>query len=327
MSDWEKCSTAARCSGVRSPSRRSAAASSRSRTRFISSRNCVSTGTAASPATHCQYFSTSSPITARRPAARDGGARRWRSPPRAGRRDRRGRRCPASATAGSTSRGKRDVEDAQRTVAAPLQRRRARARRVTTGRGDAVEQSSTSTSASARPRFVVVHRRRAVAARRAPARARTCGWRRSPRARLPAAATRARAPPSRPRRAPSRACPRASRRSSSPAAPPPSSRSCAPWPSAVSLRTRPPTSSALWNSRLSTVPDAGRLASHASRTWPWICASPTTIESMPGGDAEEMRHGLAIATHVAVAARVGAEPLGEQRPARAAPPRRSPSTR
>ena len=60
MSAWEKCSTAARCSGVRSLMRRSAVDSSRSRTRFISSRNCVSTGTAASPATHCQNFSTSS---------------------------------------------------------------------------------------------------------------------------------------------------------------------------------------------------------------------------------------------------------------------------
>jgi hypothetical protein len=66
----------------------------------------------------------------------------------------------------------------------------------------------------------------------------------------------------------------------------------APWPSAVSLRTRPPTSSAVWKSRFSTAPDAERLASHASRTCPWICASPTTIESIP----ETTRKRCAIAS-------------------------------
>ena len=64
MSERERRSTAASSSEVRSGSRRSAEASSRSRTRSISSRTWVSTGTAASPASQLQYFSTSPRITA-----------------------------------------------------------------------------------------------------------------------------------------------------------------------------------------------------------------------------------------------------------------------
>ena len=60
----------------------------------------------------------------------------------------------------------------------------------------------------------------------------------------------------------------------------------------------------VWKSRLSTAPDAARLASHASRTWPWICASPTTMRVHARRDAEEVRGGLAVAPHVAVRARV-----------------------
>src|SRR5206468_3364738 len=55
----------------------------------------------------------------------------------------------------------------------------------------------------------------------------------------------------------------------------------APAASAVSLRTRAPTSKADWNRRCSTGPARDRDASHASRTWPWICDSPRIIESRP----------------------------------------------
>src|SRR2546422_8278165 len=55
----------------------------------------------------------------------------------------------------------------------------------------------------------------------------------------------------------------------------------APIPSPVSLRTRAPTSSADWNRRCSTGPACPFEISHASRTCPWICDSPSSIESSP----------------------------------------------
>ena len=55
----------------------------------------------------------------------------------------------------------------------------------------------------------------------------------------------------------------------------------APLPIAVSARTRPATDCAVWKSLFNTAPEYERLTSHASRTWPLICASPTTMESRP----------------------------------------------
>jgi hypothetical protein len=62
----------------------------------------------------------------------------------------------------------------------------------------------------------------------------------------------------------------------------------APIPSPVSLRTRPPTPSAVWKRRFSVGPTTGasppavsRATAYASRTCPWICGSPRIIESSP----------------------------------------------
>src|SRR5439155_1519703 len=55
----------------------------------------------------------------------------------------------------------------------------------------------------------------------------------------------------------------------------------APVAIAVSLRTRAPTSKADWNSRCKTGPAWAFEVSHASRTCPWICDSPSIMASSP----------------------------------------------
>ena len=76
-------------------------------------------------------------------------------------------------------------------------------------------------------------------------------------------------------------------------------RRCAAANAPSRLRTRPPRAATIWNSRLSTARDALRLASHASRTCPWICASPRIIESSPDATRKRCADRLAIASHVA----------------------------
>ena len=200
----------------------SASASSWSRSASIRARISLSTGTAARPASHSQKRSVS-------PRDQLLGRRQLGAPPlEVGRDDRleivevveedvaelADRRIDVAR--------QRDVEHAERAVAARRERRanvlgeddRSRRRRRADEHVDVGEQ---------RPRFVVVHRDRAVSRRRAPSRARTFGSRRSRRERPDPSNTRARAPPSRPHRAPWRAFRRAIQRSASPAAPPRSS--------------------------------------------------------------------------------------------------------
>ena len=75
---------------------------------------------------------------------------------------------------------------------------------------------------------------------------------------------------------------------------------------AVSVRTRLPTSRAWRKSRLSAARAAPsvRARSQAVRTWPRISDSPSTAESSPDGDLEEVAHRVVVELAVEVVGEV-----------------------
>ena len=206
-------------------------------------------------------------------------------------------------------------------------RRARRARDARARRTRSVAARPSSTRARRRRRALPTIRRSASRPRRtaprAPPRARTCGWRRSRRARpdrvrhssassaiSPAPSTIARLPASDPKIC-FASCTAAELTDAAPRA------------TDVSLRTRPATEQRRLEEAIEHRPGmrAARFPRVAHLSVDLRLAEHHRIET--AGDAEEMRRRFPVAAHIAVRRRVGAEPRGERATTRRAPrPRR-----